>query len=50
MYYVSKGLNKAVEVKRGTLSDNSIPFEFENDYVKIKWLKTDEIALSTVID
>jgi len=50
MYYVSKGLNKAVEVKRGTLSDNSIPFDFENDYVKIKWFKNEETAISSFID
>ena len=44
MYYCSKGLKKAVEVKRGTLSANSIPFDFENDYVKTKWFNDDSIA------
>lgn len=49
MYYCSKGLNTAVEIKRGTLSDNSIPFDFENDYVKIMWLKkANEVEFSSI--
>ena len=43
-YYNSKGLNVSEEIKRGTLSGNSIPFEFENDYVKIQWFDDDNIA------
>ena len=43
-YYNSKGLNISEEIKRGTLSANSIPFEFENDYVKIQWFDDDNIA------
>jgi hypothetical protein len=46
MYYCSKGLKKAVEIKRGKLWSDSIPYDFENDYVKIKWLKNDEIISS----
>jgi hypothetical protein len=46
MYYASKGLNTAVEIKKGTLWSDSIPYDFENDYVKIKWLKNDEIISS----
>lgn len=45
MYYCSQGLNRAVEIKRGTLSANSIPFDFENDYVKTKWLHDKASAL-----
>lgn len=45
-YYNSKGLKTAVEVKRGTLCGDSIPFDFENDYVKIKWLNDDSISQS----
>lgn len=33
MYYCSKGLKKAVEIKRGTLK-KEFQFEFENDYIK----------------
>lgn len=45
MYYPSKGLKRAVEVKRGTLLADSIPsFDFENDYVKIQWFNDDNIA------
>lgn len=44
MYYCSKGLNVATEIKRGALSHNNAPkFDFENDYVKIKWLKKAQI-------
>lgn len=50
MYYCSKGLKKAVEVKRGTLSANSIPFDFENDYVKIKWFSDESLAKASVIE
>ena len=35
----------SVEIKRGTLSANSIPFDFENDYVKTKWLHDKASAL-----
>jgi hypothetical protein len=45
MYYCSKGLNVATEIKRGALSYNNVPnFDYENDYVKIKWLKKTEIT------
>ena len=45
LYYVSKGLKKAEEIKRGTLLAGSIPYyDYENDYVKIKWLDNDSIA------
>lgn len=40
-YYCSQGLKKSVEVKRGPLSANNVPFQFENDYVKIKWFNND---------
>src|SRR5476651_765914 len=52
MYYSSKGLNKAVEIKRGTLSANSIPldYDFENDYVKIKWFNDEFLAKASVIE
>ncbi|MGB9763686.1 MAG: rolling circle replication-associated protein [Minisyncoccia bacterium] len=46
IYYASKGLKTAKEIKRGTLLSDSIPdfkYDFENDYVKIKWLKDDSI-------
>lgn len=43
MYYCSKGLNVAQEIKRGTLSANNIPYDFENDYVKIKFFDNDSI-------
>lgn len=47
LYYCSKGLKKAEEIKRGTLS-HSIPFDFENDYVKIAW--SNDFRLSNTIN
>lgn len=41
MYYCSQGLNRAKEIKRGTLFTNNIPWDFKNDWVKIKWLTSD---------
>lgn len=46
MYYCSKGLKVAEEIKRGTLSANNIPYDFENDYVKIKVFDNDSIKNS----
>lgn len=38
MYYSSKGLEVAKEIKRGTLAVNDVPWDFQNDYVSLKWL------------
>lgn len=44
LYYNSKGLKVATEIKRGTLLADSIPYyDFENDYVKIRWYNSDYI-------
>lgn len=48
LYYCSKGLEKAVEIKRGTLSAKSIPWDFENDYVKVAWTLNQAAALSSI--
>lgn len=50
LYYCTQGLKTAVEIKRGTLSANSIPYDFENDYVKIKWIDNEYIAKSLITD
>lgn len=47
LYYCSKGLKVAEEIKRGTLTE-SIPFNFENDYVKIAWFN--DFRLSNMIN
>lgn len=39
-YYCSQGLNRAVEIKRGHLAECP-DFDFENDYVKVKWFSND---------
>lgn len=50
MYYVSQGLNVAQEIKKGLLSDNNITFNYENEFVKIKWIENIHDALSTICD
>lgn len=45
LYYCSKGLNTAEIIKKGTMSANIDP-DYENDYVKIKWMNDLENALS----
>lgn len=47
LYYCSKGLNRAEEIKRGILRE-SIPFEFENDYVKVTWLDDLDKAINLI--
>jgi len=50
MYYNSQGLKKAIEIKRGTLSDHSIPYDFENDYVMSKMINNPIYAHSLIFD
>lgn len=38
LYYCSKGLTTAVEIKRGLLNCEFRSPDYENDYVKVKWL------------
>lgn len=46
VYYRSKGLKTAKEIKKGMLVDN-IPWDFENDYVKVKWFNNSDINIIT---
>jgi hypothetical protein len=48
LYYCSKGLKRAIEIKRGILL-TSIPFDWENDFVKIAWLKNGLEAENLII-
>lgn len=48
LYYCSKGLKVAEEIKKGTLLADNIPFDFENDYVKIKIFDNDTIGSSII--
>lgn len=51
MYYNSQGLKVAQEIKRGTLSRNSIPeYDFENDYIQSKIYKNPHEAHSLIFD
>lgn len=36
-YYHSKGLETAVTIAKGTLRGSNAPFDYENDYVGVKW-------------
>ena len=48
MYYCSQGLKRAEVVKRGMLRERNISWDFENDWVKIKWLGEDQNLLEYV--
>lgn len=49
-YYCSKGLKKAVEIKRGTLA-KEFQFQFENEYIKTSAFKIDDdITLNTFLN
>lgn len=39
LYYCSKGLRTAQEIKRGLLNSEFNSPDYENDYVKVKWFK-----------
>lgn len=47
LYYCSKGLKVAEEIKRGFMLADMNP-DYENDYVKIKWVESEEIAFSLI--
>ena len=49
MYYCSKGLQRAVEIKRGTLSAYNVPWTFENDWIKCFWSKIPADVLEHLI-
>lgn len=49
MYYCSKGLEEAREIKRGSMAATMNP-DYENDYVKVKWLDDLQIALAYIRD
>lgn len=48
LYYVSKGMEKAVEIKRGSMFGAIDPEAWKNDYVAIKWY--DKQSISDVLD
>lgn len=37
LYYASQKLNRATVIAKGQLSDSTINFDFENEYVRTKW-------------
>lgn len=42
LYYASQGLNRSSVIKTGKVNPESIMWDFENEYVKIKWYDSDE--------
>lgn len=48
LYYCSKGLKRAEEIKRGILLE-STPFVWENEYVKIAWLADENKAVKLIL-
>ena len=43
MYYCSQGLKRAEVIKRGTLKERNVSWDFENEWVKLKWLKEEQL-------
>ena len=49
LYYVSRGLNTAETIKKGTMLADIVP-DFENDYCKVTWLEYSDKLLQTLSD
>lgn len=49
MYYCSQGLKRAEEIKRGTLMGVSVPWDYENDWIKCRWSDAPARALESLI-
>jgi len=47
MYYCSRGLNRAKQIKKGIMSANITP-DFENEYCSIKWIDNPAIAQALI--
>lgn len=43
LYYCSQGLNRAKKIKEGRLLTSPTSWDFENEYVKVKWINKDDI-------
>ncbi len=43
LYYCSKGLKRAEKIKEGRLRTSPTSWDFENEYVKIKWIDKSDI-------
>ena len=53
MYYCSKGLQRAQEVKRGILREDFTdiaPIDYENEYVRVAWLPNDENTMNRLLE
>jgi len=53
MYYCSRGLKCAEELKKGKLIDcdftDIVPIDYENDYVRVAWLPHDEDTIERLM-
>lgn len=43
LYYCSKGLNRSEKIKEGMLLASPDKWDYENDYVKVKWIDKEDI-------
>jgi hypothetical protein len=48
LYYVSQGLKKAEIIKKGTMTCANIAPDWQNEWVKINWIKDKTLALASV--
>ncbi len=50
MYYCSRGLNRALTIKKGTMSANIVPVGYQNEYCSITWLDDNPLIISEILD
>jgi len=48
LYYCSVGLKRAEKIKQGKLLTSPEKWDFENEYVKIKWIQKEDIDKYTL--
>lgn len=50
MYYCSRGLNRAEIIKKGTMSANIVPVQYQNDYCSISWVDDNPLVIDTILE
>jgi len=43
IYYCSKGLKRAEKIKEGRLVNPPKSWDYENEYIKVKWIRFEDI-------
>lgn len=50
LYYASQGLKRASTIKKGKLRSDLIDWDFQNDYVKIKWFDGNSTPENLIVE